>query len=163
MQKGILAFVICAILISTVAGTSVVSAKDASQSSMRQYDIISFKANGVVVGKFTVDMKTGHYIVNANYGKGDIKLISKQQYAGMHGLMRAINPKSTPNEVWFYQIRVVFNDGGNAHGEGYVTDNIAPPKQEVPSYVEMLHGQAILDWLNVYGAGATFNPIYYAE
>ncbi len=161
-MKRILVMTVLAVLLLSTVGAGVAAAKQSGQSSIRQYNIISVKANGAVVGKLTVDMITGHYVVNVNYGKGGIKDLSKQVYPGMAGLMRAINTASTPNEVWFYQVRVVFDNGGNAHGQGYVTDNMLPPKQEVPSDVEMLQGHAIVDWLNAYGDGATFNLIYYA-
>jgi len=95
MRKALIALVMCAFTVSAVAATTTVSAKQAGASDIRQYDILFWMAGDRVVGKLTVNFATGHYIVNANYGKGGTKGEAKQEPAES-GIIKAQNSNANP-------------------------------------------------------------------
>ena len=112
MRKRFVALVICAVLVSTVAATTAVSAQvfgptgQRGNSAIKQLDIT---LNGNVVGQATVNTANGHYVANAKIGK---------EYA------------SRTVHLWGPWIEVLkefidlgsatVNNGGNAHWEGTV-------------------------------------------
>lgn len=127
--------------------TGAVSAADPSKSNIRQYDILSAKAGNQLTGKLTVDMKTGHYVVNANYGKVGIKDDTKL-YVGDVGYIHAYaaDAAAQPPDIYFGPIK--WNKGGNGHSEGTLTTPIDHPDVKV------------VNWLNQYGDRATFYLAY---
>ncbi len=142
-----IALALCLLMVSACAVTGAVSAADARTSSIRQYDILSYKAGNQLAGKLTVNLATGHYVVNANYGKVGGKDNAKLN-AGDPGYMHAFAADShaQPPDISFGSI--TWNKGGNAHGEGTLTTALNDPDVKV------------VDWLAQYGDGATIYLTY---
>ncbi len=112
-------------MVSTLTITGAVSATKDSNTAIRQYDIFRAETNEVI-GKLTVNLATGHYVMDVNYGKADVTGI-KDAYkdrARADPPTHDINHVILYDEVWgisFYDMGVL-NKGGNVHGEGYLTD-----------------------------------------
>ena len=133
MKKVLLiALIIGAVIVSAMAVVAADST-NAGKSDIRQYDL---RDHVGVVGKLTVNLKSGHYVADGNcakVGKAD-KGICKSQ-AGGSFLITASNSAATPPSITFGP--VIVNKGGNAHAEGTLD-------------------QTTLAWLAQWGDGATF-------
>lgn len=136
MRKRLLVLLMCAVLVSAFAATTAVSAKE-TKSDIRQYDVKAAYTPDVV-GKLTVNFESGHYTIDANWGKAttmpdgtNYKDFIKG-FAPHAGIIQAVNG---PCSIKFGSI--TYNKGGTAHGEGTL-------------------GQTTLVWLKTYGDGATF-------
>ncbi|MGZ4934107.1 MAG: hypothetical protein ACXVIG_07200 [Halobacteriota archaeon] len=142
MRIRLSAFVLCAIIITTVVATDAVAAKtdsaNAGESNIQHYDVLSWMAHDKVVGKLTIDVKTGHYVVTVNYGKGGLKDAAKQ--ASKSGIVKAQNTAAQPWEITFSS--VIMTKGGTLHGEGTLTNAINHPDVKV------------VNWLDRYGSDA---------
>ncbi len=142
MRTRLSVFVLCAIIITTVAATGAVVAKEdsvnAGESDVRHYDVLSYTAHDQVVGKLTVDMTTGHYVITANYGKVGLKDAAKQ--ATKSGIIKAWNTAAQPWEITFGP--ATMTNGGTAHAEGTLTTALNHQDLKV------------VNWLNTYGSKA---------
>lgn len=142
MRTRLSVFVLCALIITTVAATCAVAAKtdsvNAGKSNIRHYDVLSWMAHDQVVGKLTVDMTTGHYVITANYGKVDLKEGAKQ--ATKSGTIKAQNTAAKPWEITFGP--ATMTNGGTAHAEGTLTTARNHPDVKV------------VNWLDTYGSKA---------
>ncbi len=121
MQKRILAIALCLVMVSACAVTSAVSAKRAGQSDVRQYDVKS-PSTGLLVGKLTINVATGHWVINGNPARAnhEVKVLDK----GRVGEIVAVslkNENAQPNQVVPIGTAVV-NSGGNIHAEGTITN-----------------------------------------
>ncbi len=121
MHKRILAITLCLVMVSAFAATSAVSAKHAGQSDIRQYDVPS-PSTGILVGKLTINVATGHWVINGNPARAnhEVKVLDK----GVVGEIVAVflqNEKANPKTVPIGTS--VVNAGGNIHTEGMITDD----------------------------------------
>ncbi len=145
MRKALVALVFCAALLTAMAATGVVAAKtdsvNASKSNVRHYDVLSWMANDQVVGKLTVDMMTGHYVITTNYGKVSLKEGPEgAKSVSKSGTIKAQNTAAQPWELTFCSVPMT--GGGTAHAEGTLTTALNHPDVKV------------VDWLNRYGSTA---------
>ncbi len=147
MRYRFIALALCLLMVSAFAVTGAVSAAGSSKSNIRQYDVLSARAGDQLTGKLTVDLATGHYVVNANYGKVGIKDVAKLN-AGDVGYIHAIATDSSAQPPDIYFGSITWNKGGNAHGEGTLTTAANDPDVKV------------VDWLKSYGDGATIYLTY---
>ncbi len=147
MKKRMLAIALCLVMVSAFAVTGAVSAAGSSKSNIRQYDVVSAKAGDQLTGKLTVDLATGYYVVNANYGKVGIKDDAKLN-VGDIGYIHAIAADSSAQPPDIYFGSITWNKGGNGHGEGTLTTAVDHPDVKV------------VDWLKSYGDGATIYLTY---
>ncbi|MGZ4849420.1 MAG: hypothetical protein ACXV2D_08035 [Halobacteriota archaeon] len=67
MHKRIIAIALCLVMVSTVAATGAVSATTIGKSNIRTFDV--YWVNGSPVGKATLNLDTGHFVVNVNMNK----------------------------------------------------------------------------------------------
>lgn len=118
MRKRLLAIVICAVLVSTLAATSAVSAKPAGKSNIQQYDLLW---GSVVVGKLTINTETGHYVANVNYAAAGLKDGLKAYFREypMKLFLQVRHIGVSPNVVTIGL--GTSNNGGNLHAEGTIT------------------------------------------
>lgn len=126
MRKRLLALLLCVVMVSAIAVTGAVSAKNENNiinSSIRQYDVMYYapgSETGKVVGKVTIDGETGHYIVNVNLGRAGLNLKSQE---GQVLWVELRNPNSfglseQPDEIptgYGLAIPTYVNAGGIGH------------------------------------------------
>ncbi len=148
MRTRMTALALCLIMVSAFAVTGAVSA--ASKSNTRTYDVV-WRDTGDVIGKLTVDVSTGHYVINANYGKYSQELKEETfkdatlNHPNKHYSVILIDDKSGVN---IYDIGTLTR-GGNVHGEGDLTDKRV---EGLPA------GMDILTWFIQNGDKAYFWP-----
>ncbi len=138
MKKRMVALACVFVMLSTVVVTSAVSTAQAGQSNIRHYEVLSWMAHDKVVGKLTVDVKTGHYVVTVNYGKGGLKDAAKQ--ASKSGIIKAQNTAAQPWEITFGS--VTMTNGGTAREEGTLTNAINHPDVKVVNWLDTHGGDA---------------------
>ncbi len=120
MHTRMVAIALFLVLVSACAVTSAVSAKRAGQSDVRQYDVNS-PSTGLLVGKLTINVATGHWVINGNPARAnhEVKVLDK----GLVGEIVAVslkNENAQPNQVPIGT--AVVNSGGNIHAEGTITN-----------------------------------------
>lgn len=149
-KKLLVALLLCAIMVSTMAVTTV-SAKQAGKSDIRQYDIVSSRPDNdgnlvnVVFGKLTLNVETGHYTFSFNIARVDAWAKSQ----GTSQDDKELYKKSADTyEKTYFQVTetvvlinydtyrwvclgtvAVLNNGGNVIGEGTVPDTVLPTIQ----------------------------------
>ncbi len=152
MQTRILAITLCLIMASAFTVTSAVSAAtQTGTSDERQYDV-KWLYTGEVIGKLTVNLATGYYIIDVNYGKADVKETLKdtaRQNPPLVDTQHAVLIDGNSG-VTIYDVGAL-TKGGTLHGEGYLTD------KQVDGLPQ---GMDILTWLKLYGDDAFFWPSY---
>ncbi len=80
MHKRILAITLCLVMVSAIAATGAVSATTAGKSNIRSYDVYWWNQ----VGKATLDLKTGHLVINVNLNKERAPDPWQQWHEGQH-------------------------------------------------------------------------------
>ncbi len=114
---------------------------NAGASSIRHYDVLSWMAGDKVVGKLTVNMKTGHFVITANYGKVGLKEGPEgAKQVSKSGVIKAQNTAAQPWELTFCSVPMT--GGGTAHLEGTLTTARNHPDVKV------------VNWLETYGSTA---------
>ncbi len=137
-MKRMIAIALFVVLVSTMAATSIVSAKQSGQSDIRQYDVKA-RYTSDIVGTLTVNVANGHYAIEANWGKAASTVFGFPTYKDY---IKQITPKvgiihadNGAASTGFGS--VVYTKGGTAHGKGTLDT-------------------ATVEWLKANGDGATF-------
>ena len=94
MREVLIAPIVCAVMVSAIALTGAVSARPAGKSDVRQYDVIS-AITGLLAGKLTVNLATGHYVFAANYERSNTKDVAKGD-AGLNAVIQATSSGAPP-------------------------------------------------------------------
>ncbi len=114
MRKTLIALTVCLVVVSAMAAASTVSAKQASTSNVRQYDVhIKDPQSGEiltdVVGKITIDLSSGNYVANAHL-RGTVLA------SDIRPILAVTKETNSPGHIVL--VHEYANNGGNVHYEG---------------------------------------------
>ncbi|MGZ4936678.1 MAG: VCBS domain-containing protein [Halobacteriota archaeon] len=137
MRKRILTLALCAVMVSTIAATTAVSAAPFGNSNIRQFDVVSCSHHDRMIGKLIVDYTDGSFSYTSNTQKSDTKDLAKG-FAGTTVTIVAVNTlgqQITLELASGEEFTIVQNGGGNDNAEGTFS-------------------QSTLDWLAQWGVPA---------
>ncbi len=126
MRTRMIAIALCLVMVSAFVVTNVVSARDAGQSNIRQYNFkLSDLIDGTqyVFGKIIVNTETGAYVANGNILRWD-----KEYGHSSKDVAKTDAGYTTPIHVINGFVvepvgLVTIDNGGNIHGQGTLTQH----------------------------------------